>query len=359
MKKNTLLETLEKLDNHFGVSGDEEDVAAELRKQMSGLYDEYREDPLGSQYFIKYGQNRDKKILFSAHMDEIGFIINYIEDDGFLRFLPVGYHDDRMVVNQDMIIKTGKGDFIQGVTGSKPTHVLTREEQEQVEKIDQLFVDVGTNSREETHDLGIYPGDYMTYHRKGYLLNQRYYTGKSIDDRAGCAVLVEMMRRLKDQKPPYTIVAVGSVQEEMGMRSGNPMMNNINPEVMIAVDVTITGDVPGIEPRQCSEIMGRGPGVKFYDWEPILGATGNNVPRKLTDFIINLAKKYNIPYQREVFTGGGTDAWSASMAGKGYLAGGICIPQRYMHTAVGTVDLNDMENTVQLLLAFAKDYTGL
>lgn len=355
MFDNTLLNTLYKLDNAFGVSGDETDVAEVLKAEMEGLYDEYMEDTMGSQYFIKYGKNRDKKILFSAHMDEIGFIINYIEDEGFLRFLPVGYHDDRMAVNQDMIIKTENNGFVQGVTGSKPAHIMTEEDHEKVQKIEDLFVDVGTNSREETEALGIRPGDYMTFDREGHVLNNgRYYTGKAVDDRAGCAVMVEMLRRLKNEQPEWTVVMVGSVQEEVGMRSGGPMMANIDPDIMIALDVTLTGDVPGIEAKQCSQSMGKGPGVKFYDWDPILGATGNNVPRKLTSAIISVAENNGIPYQREVFTGGGTDAWAAAFAGKGYLSGGICIPQRYMHTAVGTVDMDDMENTVKLSLEFIK-----
>lgn len=354
---NELIRTLTKLDNAFGVSGDETDVASVMREEMEGLYDEYMQDAMGSQYFIKYGKKRDKKILFSAHMDEIGFIINYIEDEGFLRFLPVGYHDDRMAVNQDMIIKTAHSGFVKGVTGSKPAHIMTEEDHEKVQKIEELFVDIGTDYRAETEALGIRVGDYMTFDRQGYFLNNgRYYTGKSVDDRSGCAVLVELARRLKEVETENTIIMVGSVQEEVGLRSGGPIMANIDPDVMIAVDVTITGDVPGIDERQCSQFMGRGPSVKFYDWDPILGATGNNVPHKLTDAIISLAEKNAIPYQREVFTGGGTDAWSAAFAGKGYLAGGISIPQRYMHTGVGTVHMGDLENVVRLVKAFAEQY---
>ena len=360
MSDNTLFQTLYNLDNTFGVSGDEEYVAAALKKEMEGLYDEHFEDAMGSQYFVKYGKNRDKKILFSAHMDEIGFIVNYIEDNGLVRFLPVGYHDDRMAVNQDLVIKTEHNGFVKGVTGSKPAHIMTPEDHEKVQKIEDLFVDLGTESREETEALGVRLGDYMGYDRTGYVLNNgKYYTGKAIDDRAGCAVMVEMLRRLQGIETEYTIVMVGSVQEEVGIRSGGPMMNNIDPEVMIALDVTLTGDVPGIEMRQIAQAMGKGPGIKFYDWDPQLGCTGNNVPRKLTSALISTAEAEGIPYQREVFTGGGTDAWSAVMAGKGYLAGGISIPQRYMHTAVGTVNLEDLENTVKLALAFAVNYKGL
>ncbi len=357
MKDCTLLKTLMRLDNAYGVSGDETEVSKVLLEEMEGLWDEQFTDPLGCQYFVKHGKDRDRKILFSAHMDEIGFIINYIDEDGLLRFLPVGYHDDRNAVNQDMVIMTESGKKVYGVTGSKPAHIMTDEDHEKVQKIEDLYVDIGMTSREEVHGLGVHVGDYMAFAREGYLLNGgNFYTGKSVDDRAGCAVMVEALRRLKGEVPEVTVVMVGSVQEEVGMRSGVPMMSKIDPELMIALDVTLTGDVPGVGENQCSQRLGAGPGIKFYDWDPVLGATGNNVPRKVTRAIMDVAEKKDIPYQREVILGGGTDAWSASMAGQGYLAGGICIPQRYMHTAVGTVHMGDLENTTRLVVEFIRSY---
>lgn len=357
MKNTTLVKSLFHLDNVFGVSGDEEDVAQVLKEEMKGLYDEYIEDPLGNQFFIKYGKDKNKRILVSAHMDEIGYIVNYIEQNGLVRFLPVGYHDDRTAVNQDMVIKTDSGKKVYGVTGSKPAHIMTEEDHEKVIKIDELYLDLGTESREETLALGVQVGDYMSVNREGYLLNDgKYYTGKSVDNRSGCAAMVEIMRCLQNLDIEPTICMVGSVMEEVGMRSGAPIVNRFKPELMIALDVTLTGGTPGVEERQCSQIMGGGPGIKYYDWDPILGATGNNVPRKLTRKLIATAEKHNIPYQREVMTGGGTDAWSAAMAGEGVVAGGVCIPQRYMHTAVGTINLEDLENTVELMVKFFEDY---
>lgn len=150
MAYESLLQTLKNLDNTYGVSGDEAAVAAALRKEMEGLYDEHIEDPMGNQMFIKYGKNRDRKLVFSSHMDEIGYIINYIEDNGLARFFPVGYHDDRTAVNQDMVVITDEGKHVYGVTGSKPAHIMSEEEHEQVVKIEDLFVDFGTESAEET-----------------------------------------------------------------------------------------------------------------------------------------------------------------------------------------------------------------
>ena len=360
MFSETLEKSLFRLDNAFGVSGDEEEVASVLKEEMTGLYDEYFEDALGSQFFIKYGKNPDKKVLISAHMDEIGYIINYIEENGLARFLPVGYHDDRTAVNQDMVVKTDSGKQVFGVTGSKPAHIMTEEDHEKVIKIDELYLDLGTESREETLALGVQVGDYMGFARQGGRLNGgKYYTGKSVDNRSGCAAMVEVFRRLAGKEIEPTVCMVGSVMEEVGMRSGGPCVNRIKPELVLALDVTLTGGIPGVEERQCSEVMGGGPGIKYYDWDPILGATGNNVPRKLTRRLISIAEKRGIPYQREVMTGGGTDAWSAAMAAEGVLAGGICIPQRYMHTAVGTINLEDLQNTVELLVGFLEEYETL
>lgn len=360
LEDSSLIKTLFKLDNAFGVSGDEEEVAEVLRSEMEGLYDKHEKDALGSQYFIKQGKKKDKRVLISAHMDEIGYIINYIEDNGLARFLPVGYHDDRTAVNQDMVIKTETGKRVYGVTGSKPAHIMTDEDHIRVIKIEDLYLDLGTESREETLALGVRPGDYVGIHREGYILNGgKYYTGKSLDNRTGCAVMVEVLKRLKDKDIEPTVCMVGSVMEEVGMRSGGPMVNRFDPELVIALDVTLTGGTPGVEERQCSQVMGGGPGIKFYDWDPILGATGNNVPRKLTRRLIDTAENNGIPFQREVMTGGGTDAWSASMASKGVLSGGVCIPQRYMHTAVGTVNLEDLEHTVDLMVKFLENYETL
>ncbi|MDD4367064.1 MAG: M20/M25/M40 family metallo-hydrolase [Eubacteriales bacterium] len=359
MKDSSLLKSLYNLDNAFGVSGEETEVAGVLFKEMEGLYDEHFEDAMGNQYFVRYGKDKERKILFSAHMDEIGFIINYIEDNGLIRFLPVGYHDDRNAVNQDMIVMTDSGKKVMGVTGAKPAHIMTAEDHEKVQKIEDLFLDVGTTSREETLALGINMGDYIGFAREGYVLNGgKYYTGKAVDDRSACAVMVEVLKRLKGEDIGPTVVMVGSVQEEVGLRAGVPIMNNIDPEVMIALDVTLTGDTPGVPIEKCSQKMGEGPGVKYYDWDPDR-AMGNNVSRKVTRAIIKTAEKHGIPFQREVFIGGGTDAWQAPMVGKGYLAGGICIPQRYMHTAVGTIHMDDLENTVKLTEHFIRDYKGL
>ncbi|MDR0520170.1 MAG: M42 family metallopeptidase [Clostridiales Family XIII bacterium] len=355
----TLIDALVSLDNVSGASGDETEVADALRAQMDGLYDEHFEDSQGNQFYIKKGSSAENKILLSAHMDEIGFIISYIDESGFASIMPVGYHDDRMAVNQDLVFRTAAGGKVSGITGSKPAHIMSEEDHEKVIKIADLFVDFGTDSAEETRALGIEIGDYGTFDRQGRFLNGgEYYSGKSVDDRAGLACLVELFRRLQSIEHAATVVAVGTVQEEVGMRAGGPIVNRVKPDIMFAVDVTLTGGTPGIEWKHAANRMGGGVSFNYFDWDPVYGMTGNNVPRRVTQSQIAIAEKYGIPYQRGVITGGGTDAWLAYMAGEGYLTGGINIPSRYVHTAVGTVKLSDMVHTVEFMCRYVADYEG-
>ena len=358
--KSRLADYLMKIDNVIGVSGDESRVGDLLKAEMEGLYDKYIEDPLGNRIFIRNGKNPEKTVMFSAHMDEIGFIINYIEDEGFGRIFPVGYHDDRMVVNQDLVFVTDDGREVHGITGSKPAHIMNEEDHKNIIPIEELYVDFGTDNREETLALGIEPGNYGTFNRQGYFLNDgKYYTGKSVDDRSCVAIMIEVMQRIKDMDIEPNVCMVGTTQEEVGMRAGGPIGSRINPEIMFALDVTLTGGTPGIEKRQCSAEMGKGVAFKYFDWDAQLGMTGSNVPRKVTMHQKKIADKYNIPWQYEVITGGGTDAWSVAMSGEGVLTGGISLPQRYMHTAVGTVNMDDMEHMTNFIVKYLQDYVTL
>jgi endoglucanase len=359
IKTATLADTLIKLDNSFGVTGDEEETAEVLKEEMRGLYDEYFADAQGNQIYVRYGENRDKRVLLAAHMDEIGYIIKSIGKAGFARIFPVGFHDDRMSVNQALVFRTADGKKVRGVTGYKPAHVVPETELGRTIPIDELFVDFGSRSAEETRALGLEIGDYGAFDRTGQFLNNTdYYTGKSIDDRGGLAVLVEALRRLKGRRIEPAVYIAGTVQEETGMRAGNPLVNQIKPELFLAVDGVISGDIPPIGHEECPQKLGGGIGIKFYDWDPGL-TCGNNVPRKLTGRTVAVAKKYDIPFQREVIMGGGTDAWNAWQAGTGCLAGGVGIPMRYMHTAVGVLKLSDLDICADYIVKYLEDYITL
>jgi endoglucanase len=196
-------------------------------------------------------------------------------------------------------------------------------------------------------------GDPITFVRSGMALNgTRIFTGKAVDDRSGCAVMIETMRRLAESDVAATVVAVASVQEELGLRGAGPAAFRVQPDVAIALDVTLAGDTPATEFRQLPIKLGGGPAIKYFDWAPS-STIGSAVPRRLTRRLEEAAARAEVPFQREVLLGGATDAGSIALAGAGTLTGCVSIPSRHIHSAVGVVHLGDMEQCVDLLLAFA------
>ncbi|MCM3764656.1 M42 family metallopeptidase [Neobacillus niacini] len=338
------------LDQIFGVSGDEGRVAAYIKEELSGKADDFFEDPLGGQYYIKKGSNPDLKVMLAAHMDEIGFIVTHIDEKGFVYFGPVGFHDSRMVIDQVLTIDTFKG-FVNGVTGSKPAHIVSAEEEKKAIPIEKLHLDVGTDSYNETLELGVRVGDYITFDRKGqYLNNGKFFTGKAVDNRAGCAVMVEVMKRLANKQIVPTVYGVATAQEEVGIRGAGPAGFIVQPDIALAIDVTLAGGTPGIEDKDLRVQLGKGTAIVIYDG-------GLAVPKKLSKKLIEVAEKENIPYQREVLLKGATDGKAISLSGKGVVTGGVSIPSRYIHSAVGMIHLDDLENSVQLIVSFIENLT--
>jgi endoglucanase len=238
--------------------------------------------------------------------------------------------------------------------GTKPQHVASSEEMGKAIPLREMFLDLGTADREATEALGVRVGDPVTFSRTGMQLNgTRVFTGKSVDDRAGCAVMIETMRRLGERKIDATVVAVASVMEEVGLRGAGPAAFRVQPDVAIALDVTLAGDTPATEFRQLPIRLGGGPAIKYFDWAPA-ALIGSAVPRRLTRRLEEAAEHAKVPFQREVLIGGATDAGSIALAGAGALAGCVSIPSRHIHSAVGVVHLGDMEQCVDLLLSFAE-----
>ncbi|MET3292520.1 UNVERIFIED_CONTAM: putative aminopeptidase FrvX [Brevibacillus sp. OAP136] len=349
---SSLKELMVQLDAIPGVSGDEELVATYIREQMTHLVDEHYADALGNQFFVKKGSHPELKLMLAAHMDEIGFIVQYIDEKGFVYVAPVGYHDSRMVINQILTIHTEKGP-VKGITAAGAHSVFVKPEMaEKAIALKDLHLDLGTRNKQETLELGVKIGDYITYDRVGQFLNGgSVFTGKAVDDRCGCAVIIEVMKRLAERQVVPTIYAVTTVQEEVGIRGAGPAAFNVQPDVALAVDVALAGGMPGVEPRQMPIGFGEGPAIKFYDLVPQL-TYGNNVPKKLTRRLVEVAEGNQIPYQREAMLSGGTDGWAISLTGKGAVTGCISLPSRYIHSATGCIHMDDLENAVKLILAF-------
>lgn len=346
-----IVRLLTDLDALAGVSGYESRVGDRLERELVPWVDEHRRDALGNRFFVKRGTDPDFRVMLSAHMDEIGLIVSYIDEAGFLYAVPAGLLDFRYLPGRDYLIQTDAGP-VPAISGTMSVHLLDEKTMASAATADDLYFDLGCRSRAEVEALGVKVGDSISFDRKGRVLNGRIFSGKAMDNRVGCAVLVETMRRLSGANLLPTIHAVGTVQEELGIRGAGPAAVSVAPRVAIAVDIIFAGGTPDIEERRLPIKLGAGPAIKFHDWSPGNAFVGNTVPRYMTDRLVAAAERIGMPYQREVVLNGGTDAWAISMSGTGVLTGCVSVPCRYVHSNVGSVDLEDVENAVRLIVAF-------
>jgi endoglucanase len=211
----TLSETLEKLSNACGVAGREEEVRSLIQKFLKPYADEIKDDKLGNVIAVKEGKKNGPRVMLAGHMDEIGLLVKTISKEGFLQFMKIGGIDDRVLLAQKVMVYTRKGP-LHGIIGSKPPHIQKEDERKRVIASDELFIDIGARSQEEAWKMGIKVGDPIEFDVKFAQIGKDIVIGKAFDDRIGCAVMVEVMKRL--EKTECTVYAVGTVQEEVGLR---------------------------------------------------------------------------------------------------------------------------------------------
>ena len=336
-----LVETLEKLSNACGVAGREEEVRRLLRELLKPYVDEVKEDKLGNIIGIKRGRENAPKLMLAAHMDEIGLLVKTISNDGFLQFTKMGGIDDRILLAQKVIVHTEKGP-LHGIVGSKPPHIQKEEERKKVLTYDELFIDIGAENREEAKQMGVKIGDPVSFDVKFAKIGNDTVIGKAFDDRAGCAVMVETVRQLKETKG--TLYAVGTVQEEVGLRGATTAAFGIYPDVGIALDVTVAGDVPGVKEFEAPIKLRKGPSLTITDY-------GLITHPKVLRLLVDVAEENKIPYQLETGLPGSTDAARISLTREGVPSGVISIPTRYIHSPASLLSLKDAENTVKLTVA--------
>lgn len=337
----TLIETLETLSNACGVTGREEEIADLMKKFLKPYVDEIKEDKLGNVIGIRRGKKDAPKVMLAAHMDEIGLLVKTITKEGFLYFVKIGGVDDRILLAQKVIVHTEKGP-LHGIIGSRPPHIQKVEERQKVISYDELFIDVGARSDEEAEKMGVRIGDTVSFDIKFARIGKSVVIGKALDDRIGLVVMIEALKRLK--KADCTIYAVGTVQEEAASRGAGTSAFGIQPDVGIALDVTIAGDTPGVKEVEAPTKMGKGPALTVAD-------AGMIVPPKILRLLIDTAKQNKIPYQLETLMGGSTDAARILITREGVPSGAISVPTRYIHSPTSMLDLEDTENTIRLLVA--------
>lgn len=340
------LNLLKELTQANGVSGCEQEVRDILKGHLKG-FAEVTQDNIGSIIFKKEGTSKNPKIMIAGHMDEIGFMVRSITDDGFIRFLPLGGWFEQVILAHRVIIKSTKGNII-GIVGSKPLHILTEEERKRPPKIKDMFIDVGAFSKKEAEDFGIKPGDpVIPVSEFTEMKNKNNLLSKAWDDRLGCAMFVEVIKELQKEKHPNTVYGVGTVQEETGLRGAKTSSWVVNPDAAIIAEDGVANDTPGTNPDDVSGRLRKGPRVVVYDRSMI-----PNI--KLRDLVVEVAKKNRIPFQYSYSEGGGTDGGMIHIHGRGVPCIYIGVPARYIHTHTGIINKDDFDNTLRLMVALVK-----
>ncbi|MEN6443544.1 MAG: M42 family metallopeptidase [Methanoregula sp.] len=342
-------ELLKKLSNAHGVSGSEGSVLSLIKKELKGSVDEIREDGMGNLIAVKRGNKF--KVMLAAHMDEIGLMVKYIDEKGFLRFVALGGWYGPTLYNQRVVLHGSKGPCM-GVIGGKPPHMMDEEERKKGVKVDEMFIDVGAQNKGDVEELGIDIGTPVTIDREFATLANNRVTGKAFDNRAGVAMLI---KTLKAVETPFTIYGVFTVQEEVGLKGARTSAYALDPDCAIATDVTIPGDHPGIEMKDAAVEMGKGPVITIVD----ASGRGLIANRAVVKWLGKAAEEHSIPVQVEVGSGGTTDATAIHLTKAGIPSTTLSIPTRYIHSPVEVLDVRDIEAGVNLLVAALKTKPAL
>ncbi len=333
---------LEKLSNASGVSGFEDEVRNLMLEELKGHVDDLDVDNMGNLIATKNGKPDGKKVMLAAHMDEIGLMVRYIDKEGFIKFSKLGGINDQMLLNQEVYIHSN-GEQILGVVGSKPPHRMKAAEKKKPVQYENMFIDIGASDKEDAEEM-VNVGDPITIKQKFAELKNDLVMGNAMDNRVGCAIMVEVMKRARSDA---TIYGVGTVQEEVGLKGARTAAYRINPDMALALDVTISGDHPGMKEEDAPAKAGKGPCIILTD------ASGRGIIThpQVKELLIQVAEEEEIPYQLEVSEGGTTDATAIHLTREGIPTGVISPPSRYIHTPVSVVNIQDVENAVKLILA--------
>ncbi len=324
-----------------GAPGHEDRVRKLVIKEIKKLVDEIKIDNLGNVIAIKKGK-KDKRVMIAAHMDEIGFMVKHIDDNGFIHFHTLGGFDPKTLTAQRVIVH-GKKDLV-GVMGSKPIHIMDPEDRNKAPKLKDFFIDMGMGKKEVEKYISI--GDTITREREliemGDCINC-----KSLDNRLSVFILIETLKKLK--KTPYDVYAVFTVQEEIGIRGASVAAHTIEPDFGFGLDITIAFDTPGAKPEEKITSLNEGTAIKIMDSSVVCD------PR-MVKFMKETADKNKIKWQPEVLTGGGTDTAGIQRMGKnGAIVGCISIPTRHVHQVIETAHKNDIQRSIDLLTHCLED----
>ncbi|MCR4718534.1 MAG: M42 family peptidase [Firmicutes bacterium] len=334
---------IKKLSGLHAVSGFEYRINSEIKEILSPYCDEVKIDALGNVIGVKYcGKENAKKLILEAHIDEIGLMVKTIDENGFITFTNVGGVDSRILPSMEVIIHAKKD--LKGVIGAKPPHIMADGEGEKAVKMENMAIDTGLPAEMVKELVSV--GDSITFCTEAKELSGTQLTGKSLDDRASAAAVIEVMKNISDKDRCVDVYAVLATQEEVGGFGAIGASFSVMPDLAVAIDVC-----HGITPDNSYDSYEVGKGAVI--------TCGPNIHPEIFEMLKNTAKENDIKYQIDVEGGNtGTDAWQIQVVRDGIPTGLLSIPLKYMHTLVETIDVSDAEAVAQLLTAFVCGMSG-
>ncbi len=351
MSKNDELKRLLKLlIEATAPSGFEDSIRKLVMEEVSAHADDSHTDTLGNFIFIKKGSSPDLPVtLIMAHMDEIGMMVRYVDEKGFILFSYLGGVFDQTTLSQRVLVHGSKG-AIPGVIGMKPPHLMSLDERKKVVPREQMFIDIGTSSAEEVKALGIEIGDPITWIGPYQELSNDLFCGKALDNRVLLAIMIETF---KNAKPKAPLICVASVREEVGLQGARTSTYGIDLDHPIALgislDIALAGDFPLVKPDASPIHLGKGPTITIAHGRRNSLQDGYIIHPGVKKFLIELAEKHEIPYQLEIMEGGLTDGTEISLTRRGIPTANIGIPTRYVHSPTAVASLNDIKNGIRFL----------
>jgi putative aminopeptidase FrvX len=339
-----LLADIESLCLLCGTPGFEEEIAKDFSRRLQSYGIDVHIDNLGSVIGRLPGDATQGSVMLAAHLDEVGLVIQHIEDSGFLRFDTNGLVDPRVLPGTAVVVCSENG-VHRGIIGTKPSHLVTEEDRKRPTQVSDLWIDVGCNQRAQVIERGIQVGDPVSYQPNFHAAHDGYLFGKSLDNRIGLAILLEVARQARTTKLPFDLYLLGAVQEEVGSRGAKVAAQAVNPTIAIVVDTVSATDAVARPPQATAEI-GKGPVIRTLDFRG--DNQGTVYSRKIRNFLTGVARQNDLPYQLDIFRTW-TDAATIHTACAGIATQGLFVPRRYSHAPVELAHLRDIEVTAELI----------
>lgn len=345
-------ELLRELVETPGVSGNEHRIREKIEEKVDEHADSIEEDQFGN-LIARKGEG-DKSLMIMAHMDQIGVSVRRITEEGFIKISKVGGMFETGVINQRFNIHSSEGGEVSAIAAAKPPHLMKGEEQNirEVPKMKQLFLDVGAEDKEDVKDMGVRIGDYVSYDRDLTELGNDYVTAPAFDNRVGCTTLIEAFKEFEED---YELIAVFSAQEEVGTKGAKTSTFSVDPDVALAIDTCMAGDVPSVDPDESNDSTGDGIGIDMVQ----AGGRGLISPESIRNWLIETAEEDEHDYFRSLYDGGATDAASIQLQRDGIPTGSLGIPTRNIHSPVEVVKMSDLKAAVGFMedaFATMEDY---